>query len=943
MYLTPNFRYRLLITSLLLSLLSWGIYQYFHPASPSVARTVSKGIPKDMHLFQEEIGQINQKLKAENGTPENPWARYEYEIRRLQDPNTGQIPQQIREKELQFTQKILAKSASLKNGNAQDWVRRGPFNIGGRTRGAGIDVSNEQVILAGGVSGGMWRSEDGGNSWTKTTTPEQFQSVTALAQDTRPGQTQTWYQGTGELRGNSASGGGGALYRGNGIFKSEDGGRSWAVLPATTNNQPQVFNSMFQYVWNLAVDAANMQEDEVYAATFGGINRSTDGGATWTNVLGNDSNFVARYTDVAITSNGVVYATLSKTNLTNQAVGTSGFFRSADGINWTEITPPLLQGPSIRYERTVIGISPSEENIVYFLSDTPIFGGIGTSLWRYNANTGEWTNLSNSIPNSAIEAARYNSQGSYNMLVKVKPDDPNVVFIGGTNLYRSTNGFSTPTATTWIGGYNAFAQNFSLYPNHHPDQHQLLFYPSNPNRVLSVHDGGVTRSESILAPIVDWESLNRGYFTSQFYTIALDPDSDLIIGGMQDNGTFLSEVEDEVEPWTRVIGGDGAYCAVTTNFLVSSAQRGQIFLFGFDNFGNSQGVQRIDPEGSGGYLFINPFVINPNNQFEMFLPAGDTLWYNPNLGGIELGGEDTNDQISTNWRVLTRFADFRETISAIEVSTEPEDIVYYGTASGRLFRLTDFSQTNPQIDEITSSSFPENGYVSSIAIDPRDANRVLVAFSNYSVLSLFYSTDGGQSWQAVAGNLEENPDGTGNGPSVGWTAILPLSGGNTVFFAGTSTGLFSTQSLDGSNTEWIIEGGETIGQSVVDMIRVRPSDGLVVVATHGNGIYSTRYANVVENPIGIESTNLLAPYPNPFSNFTTIEYELREAGTVNIEILDIHGQEIVSLLKVVQNPGRRQFIWNGTNASGAPLPPGTYICRMTASDQIKSKKIVLVR
>lgn len=213
-------------------------------------------------------------------TPEDREARMQYLQRMLINPKTRQIPENIREKELNFVYSSQARllpvfrKAPLESGNqplalsGQDanWQQRGPFNVGGRTRALAMDLNNENILLAGGVSGGMWRSIDGGASWIKTTDNSELQSVSCIAQDPRVGQTNVWYYGTGELTGNSASGGL-APFRGDGIYKSTDNGVTWTLLPNTGGGEPQSFNSVFQYVWNILVDPLN---GDVYAATFGG-------------------------------------------------------------------------------------------------------------------------------------------------------------------------------------------------------------------------------------------------------------------------------------------------------------------------------------------------------------------------------------------------------------------------------------------------------------------------------------------------------------------------------------------------------------------------------------------------------------------------------------------------------------------------------------------------
>ena len=134
-------------------------------------------------------------------------------------------------------------------------MKRGPYNVGGRTRALAIDVTDENIILAGGVSGGVWRSTDGGSSWTKTTGSSYLHSVTSLSQDTRSGQESTWYYVTGELIGNSASEGG-ASYAGNGVYKSTDGGLNWTLLTSTSSSITE-FDSYFDYNWRVAVNPTN--------------------------------------------------------------------------------------------------------------------------------------------------------------------------------------------------------------------------------------------------------------------------------------------------------------------------------------------------------------------------------------------------------------------------------------------------------------------------------------------------------------------------------------------------------------------------------------------------------------------------------------------------------------------------------------------------------------
>ncbi len=247
---------------------------------------------------------------------DNPAERVVWERIRLADPATGQIPNNIRKKEMIFA-KTLPKSTVISKAN---WKHRGPYNVGGRTRALAMDVQDENILFAGGASGGMFRSTDGGLSWAMTTSPNQLHNVTCVAQDTRIGHEDTWYFGSGELTGSSASGGE-AYYGGNGIYKSVDGGLSWDSLAVTATNT-NGFDSNFDFIWNVKTDPSNDSLDVVYAAVYSAIYRSENGGNSWVKVLGGGS---AYYTNVEVTSTGVVYATLSSDGTDK------GIWRSLDG------------------------------------------------------------------------------------------------------------------------------------------------------------------------------------------------------------------------------------------------------------------------------------------------------------------------------------------------------------------------------------------------------------------------------------------------------------------------------------------------------------------------------------------------------------------------------------------------------------------------------------
>ena len=183
-----------------------------------------------------------------------------WDLERLRDPETGIIPRDMRMKEIEFSSHIPSNSTS--RNTPLYFENRGPFNVGGRTRAFAFDKLNPDHLIAGSVSGGIYSSNNGGTTWTETTTPEFGFGITCIAQDQRPGKTNVWYCGTGEAYGTSASGNG-AFFLGNGILKSTDNGISWNFISSTTSNTAAGFDNAFDLVWNIKTDPARMDSDIV--------------------------------------------------------------------------------------------------------------------------------------------------------------------------------------------------------------------------------------------------------------------------------------------------------------------------------------------------------------------------------------------------------------------------------------------------------------------------------------------------------------------------------------------------------------------------------------------------------------------------------------------------------------------------------------------------------
>ncbi|WP_436515325.1 T9SS type A sorting domain-containing protein [Ekhidna sp. To15] len=770
------------------------------------------------------IGGIGANAQLQN-QKDDPQARLEFEFMRTKNPITNSIPVGIRIKEKllmdQRQKELQSQVGRVAAPPSTTWENRGPYNVGGRTRALAVDVSDatENTILAGGVSGGVWRTADGGATWAKMTTSTDLQSITCIAQDTRTGEEDTWYYGTGETSGNSASAAAfSAFYRGDGIFKSTDGGLTWNALASTLSETPESNDNSFDYNHEIIVNPTN---GDVLVANQNGIYLSDDAGTSWEQVLSGSG-----WSDVAVTSAGILYAFLSGDGIYQSTTGGG----SGTWANISDINTPFNSGD--RYE---IAIAPSDEDIVYFLGeDNTDSNNPDHALWKFEDDLDDWTDLTANIPRLGGLTGDFDSQGGYDLLIKVKNDDPDFVVIGGTNLFASSDGFSTPNTAAsgnanWIGGYTSSNSSYALYPDHHPDQHSFIFLDGN--RAYSGNDGGVQLTTDVTASSVTWTPLNNGYLTSQIYAVSAGPEDQLLIG-LQDNGTwYANNSTTTTDAWDDAWGGDGAYSAIssdgTVRFLSAQNANVTIWTYADANTQAASTAQGFVPSESDGYstsLFITPFYLDPEDDNLFYLGGDSELWVNTeaissaNIGGANQGWKSIATGVSG-------------IISEIGIGTG--EVVYVGTSSGSLLRVTNASAATPTVENVTGSNFP-SGYISGVSVNSSNNNNVLVTFSNYGIPSVFYTNDGGENWTDVSGNLEEDPSGSGSGPSV---RVGRIHGNDFSYFVGTSTGLYSTENLDGASTIWTREDESGIGSTVVEHMVTR-EDGLVVAATHGNGVYS---------------------------------------------------------------------------------------------------------
>lgn len=878
------------------------------------------------------------------------------------DPETGTIPPGIRHRELAYVRTLprISEGRTRQGGGpAFEWAEVGPNDRAGRTRALALDLDDAQTILAGGVSGGLWKSTDGGASWALRTIPGEHLSVTALAQDPRPAQRDTWYYAGGEFRGGTSAGDRGfrAPYYGAGVYKSTDNGDTWSLLPASVDPNPTALDSPFDYVHDIVVSPTT---GTVFLATnVTGIHRSDDGGASLPLSLGGFLEHA--WSEVAVGPDGTLLAALSTLTISNNPPSNPpGLYRSDDdGVTWAEITPPDFPAT---HNRSEIVFAPSNPNVAYVLVYTGQSGpnfDEDIRLLKLDLTTGIADDRSANLPDYTHTGvipqlgAQVVTFGSFCMALAVKPDDEDFVIVGGTSLFRSTDGFATPLPdpeTTIVGGYY-FPAGISLYPNHYVDQHVVLFDPADPNRMWSANDGGVFVADDARASTLAWTPRNVGYNTAKFYSAHLPyrlGDS-RVIGGTQDDGfLFFADVSPafggDFPAVRKVTLGDGAYGYFGETYFFQSKTTGEVHRHPYTGPGGLD----IGPEGadfrppSSALRFINPLAVDPNDEDILFFPEGNgnRIWRNNAAQSANPAGA---------WQVLSSLsAPAGYWFSALTFARTPAHRLYYAASSfsapARLYRLEEANTATSGAVDISVPGLPSGAYIHSIAVNPSDGDELLVVASNYNIVGLYHSTDAGATYTAVEGNLTGTMQTPG--PSLRSAAILPLldlGGNSTVYLIGTSAGVFSTRALSGMSTVWAQEAFEQTGNVVVEYVDARPMDGRVALGTQGRGLFvgDLDPATVAADPGAgpTQRVTLEVPWPNPAQTEATIRFAVAGSAPVSLMLFDARGRAVREVLRSERYPPGRHTV----RVDVRGLAGGTYLIRLQAGGQTVSRTLSVVR
>lgn len=475
---------------------------------------------------------------------------FEYYKMLKSNENTGNI--EITD--LIASQEAVKQHASQKATNGESniaWKSMGPDNQGGRTYAVLFLKSDPNILFAGAVSGGLWKSTTGGSSWNEVGDFEN-NNISCIHQASNG----TIYFGTGEDIDNAdASGGSG--FMGQGIWKSTDNGATWAqmlsTLPTSTNNA----NIEFSFVSEITTSPAN--PNIIYVSTNRGVRKSIDGGETWTNPIKTTCNPTApvgRSYNVDIASDETIICDVDNVVYISTDGGES-FVPQTNGRgipNGTGVCSGLSVVASKipnGFSRLSIDIAPSDPNYMYIQCS-----GGGSSFGKFAGvyrTTNKGTTWELYVPGNvpSLNIFGDQSQGWYDNVIKVHPTNKDKIFCGGIDLWSFSPTTTFERISMWFG--ESSETNINPYFVH-ADQHGIAFHPTNPDIIMFGNDGGVFITYD---GGITFKEKNKGYATTQFYEMCFGPTGE-VMGGLQDNGTqYIDFKGNTLRAAREVKGGDG--------------------------------------------------------------------------------------------------------------------------------------------------------------------------------------------------------------------------------------------------------------------------------------------------------------------------------------------------------------------------------------------------
>src|SRR3989454_282777 len=754
--------------------------------------------------------------------------------------------------------------------------------VSGRIEAIAVDPSDStgNTVLVGGAQGGIWRSTDGGTTWTPTGDTNASLAMGSIA--FAPSSPAAVYAGTGEQADLGFD-----IYYGAGVLKSTDHGVTWTqtcttasstcpfIGPFTNTLNFGFFNDGGARISYIAVNPSNPQLVLVGAQIplfgsqserAGGIFCSDNGGITWTALLSGEAGSF-----VGFASSSVAYAALGRSlGTATGAPNPNGIYKStnANGSSCSAITFSPVTGTGLPAQSSMgridLGIAASDTT--------------GNTLYASVANGG--TNPSTGRPDGSRHnlgvfvtsngGSTWTQTGApdicqrqcwYDNVVKVDPSKKDIVFLGGGAVTSST-AFEWVMRSTngTIGGTFSPAIPTPSNPGDptlpHVDQHAMAFVklPSTGKvRLYLSNDGGLWRTDDAEAPTVSWQNLNQsspaasGLTLTQFYpNVSVNPSNqNIAYGGAQDNG---SQVFQGVPNWMdNQQCGDGGQTAVDFQVPTSVYVDCQGISLSFSPTGGTDPNSYapvgngIDPNGTDNVDFIAPIATDPSTAGRVYF--GTDHVYQSSDNGTNFTA--ISGALAATFNTSNGPVHFALTALAVSPLTPSNtSVVYAGAEDGEVFVATNVTAGSASFAAVGVNQLPLRN-VTALVVDPADAtgNTAYAVFSGFAVSSdhfghIFKTANAGGLWTDVScTNLThcESPNAT-DLPNIPVNDLVVDPDVPGTIYAATDLGAFQG-SCTGSVCTWNTLGTALPNVAVLSLKLHEPSRTLVA-GTHGRGAWS---------------------------------------------------------------------------------------------------------
>ena len=838
--------------------------------------------PKELHKhflenspFKEDV-LLNKKDRLSKGLPPNKFNEQIYDL--TIDPVTGEHNYESKlDVQEQIQRDIYSDRYAVPGQSATTpWYEIGPKNAAGRSRAAVWDQSDlgGTRVIAGGVSGGLWKNNDitdVGQVWTRVLGVPGNLAISVIVQD--PNNTSVLYAGTGEsYTGGDASG--------NGIYKSIDGGSNWNLVfgRGQSTTVTTTFSGGYTRVEGyFAVNDIILYDHDNNAGTDAqvfaaigttwhsrslstgldpftyGLFKSTDAGSTFTQITSvSNGSQVDEINDLEVQaiSNRIWLSTTSS----NYWSGIEGgrFWYSDDGTSFTQATPTFPAFPTTSAttrHRTEIAPSQTDTDTHYVLIQTSSTSSSTANypripiIYKTTDNFSTFTyveppiDADQGIPNYDFTRG----QSFYDLEIEVDPTNDDILYVGGIDWFRSQNGGTSWSQITRWSQFNPglFGKPYSVV---HADQHGLYFKPGDPNKAIVVNDGGVAYSSSLstASDTSTFGDREKELITLQFYTVAQSPPdfagNDYIVGGTQDNGTWsiIASANNKTNG-TEVQGGDGAatvFDQVGGDYYISNyIYNNSVQRAGFTAGGVAQPHVNLSnslslPSNEGD--FINPAALDSNRDVYFSCAGNGKIRV---ITGLERDG--------TIQHFLINFSGTRH-VTALEVSrhTTNTTTLFAGLSDGEVLKITNAGANGAST---ITSVYNQTGSVSDIHIGETEDD-IYVTYYNYGINSNIRFTDDGFT---TSSNKE------GDFPDFPVLSILNNPYVDDEVIIGTELGIWRTANFTNANPTWVpaYNGMSDVPVYDMDFRGVSAMDNRVVAASYGRGVYTGSFTSPNNPPV----------------------------------------------------------------------------------------------